>query len=230
MAGDWIKVEKATARKPEVLRIAVALGIHPDQAFGLCIRFWSWCDDQLETGNAPGVTGALLDALLERDGIATALALVGWIKVENGELVIPNYDRHLSENAKKRALTARRAAKRRSRKGNAESVTVALPREEKRREEIDTPIGVSRANTKFVKPTVEEVSAYCLERKNSVDPERFFAHYESNGWRVGKNPMKDWRGAVRTWEKSEFQKPAKAEPLSGIKSWMEKHGVENDEI
>ena len=58
---------------------------------------------------------------------------------------------------------------------------------------------------RFVKPTVEEVRAYCLERGNSVDPQKFVDYYESNGWRVGKNPMKDWRAAVRTWERNQTQ-------------------------
>lgn len=52
----------------------------------------------------------------------------------------------------------------------------------------------------FKKPTVDEVKAYCLERKNTVDPEKWFNYYESNGWKVGKNPMKDWKAAVRVWE------------------------------
>lgn len=55
---------------------------------------------------------------------------------------------------------------------------------------------------KFVAPTVEEVSAYCRERGSNVDAERFVDFYTSNGWKVGKNPMKDWRAAVRTWERS----------------------------
>jgi hypothetical protein len=49
---------------------------------------------------------------------------------------------------------------------------------------------------------VEEVTAYCHERGNQVDPQQWFDHYSSNGWRVGKNPMKDWRAAVRTWERN----------------------------
>jgi predicted phage replisome organizer len=53
----------------------------------------------------------------------------------------------------------------------------------------------------FVKPTVEEIRAYCTERKNSVDAETFFDFYESKGWLIGKNPMKDWQAAVRTWER-----------------------------
>lgn len=54
---------------------------------------------------------------------------------------------------------------------------------------------------KFVKPTVEEVKAYCEERGNNIDPEHFVDYYESNGWMVGKNKMKDWHAAIRTWER-----------------------------
>lgn len=54
---------------------------------------------------------------------------------------------------------------------------------------------------KFVKPTVEEVREYCLERKNNVNPEKFVDFYESKDWFVGKNKMKDWKAAVRTWER-----------------------------
>jgi len=56
----------------------------------------------------------------------------------------------------------------------------------------------------FIKPSLEEVKGYCLERNNQVDPERWFDYYTSNGWKIGKNSMKDWRAAVRTWEKSSF--------------------------
>lgn len=56
---------------------------------------------------------------------------------------------------------------------------------------------------RFIPPTVEEVRAYCQERDNGVDPEKFVAHYTSNGWKVGKNPMKNWRAAVITWERKD---------------------------
>lgn len=55
---------------------------------------------------------------------------------------------------------------------------------------------------RFSPPSVEEVRAYCEERKNNVDPESFVNFYESKGWMVGKNKMKDWKAAVRTWERS----------------------------
>lgn len=54
----------------------------------------------------------------------------------------------------------------------------------------------------FTPPTVEEVQAYCQERKNKVDAQTFVDFYESKGWMVGKNKMKDWKAAVRTWERN----------------------------
>ena len=55
---------------------------------------------------------------------------------------------------------------------------------------------------RFVKPTIEEVQAYCKERNNNVDAQRWFDFYESKGWKVGKNPMKDWKASIRTWERN----------------------------
>ena len=68
---------------------------------------------------------------------------------------------------------------------------------------IDTVSDKGKAK-RFSPPTLEEVTAYCNERKNSVDAQRFIDYYTSNGWKVGKNAMKDWKAAVRTWEKNGF--------------------------
>ena len=65
---------------------------------------------------------------------------------------------------------------------------------------------IGKDNRRFTPPSVEDVRAYCKERGNAVDPEAFVDFYTSKGWKVGKNPMKDWQAAVRTWEKSETRK------------------------
>lgn len=65
---------------------------------------------------------------------------------------------------------------------------------------------------RFIPPSVEEIKAYCEERQNNVDAERFHAYYTANGWRVGKNKMRDWRAAVRTWERTETEKPKRKNP------------------
>jgi hypothetical protein len=59
----------------------------------------------------------------------------------------------------------------------------------------------------FVTPTLTEIEDYCRERQNSVDAERFLNYYEANGWMVGRNKMKDWKAAVRTWEQRENARP-----------------------
>lgn len=61
--------------------------------------------------------------------------------------------------------------------------------------------------SRFHKPSVEEIQAYCTERGNGLDAERFFDYYETRGWMVGKSSMKDWKAAVRTWEKNERREP-----------------------
>lgn len=72
-----------------------------------------------------------------------------------------------------------------------------------------------RSNThNFVPPTVEEVAAYCAERRNTVDPEAFFSHYDSNGWMIGKAKMKKWKSAIVTWEKNNFQRSQPANPTA----------------
>ena len=62
-------------------------------------------------------------------------------------------------------------------------------------------------STRFTPPTLEEVTEYCKERNNNVDPERFIDFYASKGWMVGSNKMKDWKACVRTWEKRDTKAP-----------------------
>ncbi len=58
-----------------------------------------------------------------------------------------------------------------------------------------------KTSNSFKKPTFDDVKEFCISRSNNVDPEAWIAFYESNGWKVGKNPMKNWKAAVITWEK-----------------------------
>ena len=78
--------------------------------------------------------------------------------------------------------------------------------------ESDKEIKKKPSRAAFVKPTLEELKAYCKERKNNVDPEAFMDFYASKGWKVGSQPMKDWKAAVRTWEKREKPKEKPPDP------------------
>ena len=93
---------------------------------------------------------------------------------------------------------------------------------------------------KFVKPTVEEIRAYCDEKGYTLDAEKFFDYYESVGWKRGKSPVKDWKATVRTWARnakewksekarsSEIYKPEETEDITykkGFEFWKQYLGV-----
>jgi hypothetical protein len=62
-------------------------------------------------------------------------------------------------------------------------------------------------NNTFIKPSLQEVLQYCIERNNKIDAYQFINFYDSKGWMVGRNKMKDWKACVRTWEKSSLELP-----------------------
>lgn len=152
MAGDWIKFETSTSDKPEVWAMAQSLGIDADAVVGKLLRVWAWFDQQTQEGNAVGngasvtssVTKALLDRRVGVSGFCDSMILSGWMADDGQSLTLPNFDRHNGKTAKTRAMTAKRVATHKA-KSNADSVTSsvsgALPREEKRREElVNTPL------------------------------------------------------------------------------------------
>jgi hypothetical protein len=160
MAGDWIKFETSTSDKPEVWAMAQSLGIDADAVVGKLLRVWAWFDQQTQEGNAVGngasvtssVTKALLDRRVGVSGFCDSMILSGWMADDGQSLTLPNFDRHNGKTAKTRAMTAKRVATHKA-KSNADSVTLsvsgALPREEKRREEdiththpLDDPNGL----------------------------------------------------------------------------------------
>lgn len=79
---------------------------------------------------------------------------------------------------------------------------------------VNTNSNTQKNNKLFIVPTLAEVQAYCEDRGNSVDAQHFIDYYTSNGWKVGRNAMKDWKAAVRTWERQ----PLSANGKSSVKA------------
>lgn len=142
------------------------------------------------------------------------------VEVNQEEYMLPETMECIGSETNKAELMRRKRAREKALTGN--NVTTMLPTvtksyteiekekeiekdidielEEKKKEELKN--NSPKTTTKrFIKPSLEEVKAYCLERNNAIDPEQFIDYYECNGWKVGKNPMKDWKAAVRTWER-----------------------------
>ena len=159
MAGDWIKLQKDTPDKPEVLAIATRMNLDPDAVVGKLVRIWSWFDTHTIDGNANSVTFSLLDLLAGVTGFAEQMTFVGWLDQKGHVLTLPNFEYHNGETAKKRALGKNRQDKFRNNdesnaNSNASSVTETLP--EKRREEKSIDIKKERATSVACPPDVDQ--------------------------------------------------------------------------
>jgi len=97
----------------------------------------------------------------------------------------------------------------------SQGVQSTLKDKDKDKDIVKAKVKVKR----FTKPTIEEVVDYCNERNNDVDAEKFYDYYSSNGWKVGKNSMKDWKASVRTWEKNTTQTQKVSQPKQVLTAW-----------
>ena len=100
-------------------------------------------------------------------------------------------------------------------------IEIELEKEIKIEKEIDSSASTTTKRKRFEKPTLSEIKAYCIERGNKVDAQHFFDYYESNGWRVGKNSMKNWQAAVRTWEKNSYTNTTKQQKKTNTEQTLD---------
>lgn len=101
--------------------------------------------------------------------------------------------------------------------------------------DVDEEKKTVRARKRFAPPSVDEVREYCQSRHNTVDPEAFVAFYESKGWKVGNQSMKDWKSAVISWEKRHKQEhpPNNSPPplkKNGFNSFANQHSYDFDAL
>lgn len=172
MTAHWIKVEKDTPAKPEVMRLAALLDIDEFTVVGHLIAFWSWVDSNLSP-ECPRTQGTIrgLDRIAGRTGFCEAMIAVGWLSHADGVFEIPKMGRHMGKSAKMRAEDTEKKAKKRSR----QKVSPVCPpaqgtesgqnpdslgtREEKRREEGKDTHG----------PNGEQGQPYIPERMNTPE-------------------------------------------------------------
>lgn len=213
MAGDWLKMRTRLAEERAVMLICELTGLDQFAVVGRLHAFWSWAGEHTSNGRVTDVTLKTVDRVTSHDGFGAAMVSAKWLETPpEGGIVIPRWKEHNGKAAKARYLASLRQVKKRAKMSRAQrdgqrdaTVTSHATREEKSREDIDTPNGVSGNGKKagrFVAPTLAEVSAYCRERGNRIDPEAFLAHYTANGWKQSNgNAIKNWQSTVITWEK-----------------------------
>lgn len=139
------------------------------------------------------------------------------------------YDRRISEERKQKKLTQSRNLEEILEKSTPE-IEIELEKDIEIEKEIHSSAKSTTTKRKrFEKPSISDIKQYCMERNNNVNAEQFFDYYESNGWKVGKNSMKDWKAAVRTWERSEYRKSnskknSKEDAINVVNNLMNKLG------
>ena len=122
-------------------------------------------------------------------------AISGWISelVKNGYIKVDYTYKEGSKEIEHRYIKIV--------KGGIKENDIPLLKKTLKSNNTSTNNNITYSNKTFVKPTVEEVYQYCNERKNKVCADTFIDFYQSKDWKIGKNKMKDWKAAVRTWEK-----------------------------
>ncbi|RWT65429.1 Pyocin large subunit [Enterobacter cloacae] len=134
MAGDWIKMRADLHTHPKVVRMASALKADRLRIVGGLHSAWCLFDVHSVDGLLDGYSADTLDDLIGFPGFSRAMMAVGWLE-ENGEsLVMPRFEAHNGQSAKRRAQDADR--KRNVRKASASEADKKRTREEKRREDI----------------------------------------------------------------------------------------------
>lgn len=141
-----------------------------------------------------------------------ALENLDMVVTNNGYFTIAGWEEYQNIEGMKKIRESKRLAQARWRaKKSTVDTTVDTTRylvddadkEEDKEIDIEEENIIRAKTTKFIPPTVEEVEAYCFERANRVNAEQFVDFYSAKGWMLGKNKMKDWKAAVRTWERKD---------------------------
>ena len=222
MAGDWIKMKKSLPRDPRVVRISSALNADRLRTVGGLMSAWCLADEQTEDGMLDGYTPELFDELIGFPGLAKAMQIVGWLEIGDGFLVIPRFDEHNGQSAKRRAQDATRKQSARKEDKCPQTKRTKSGPEKRREEKSITLLSEESAKLpKFTKPTLQEIEEYAATLNPPFrQSAKFHAYYESNGWKVGRNPMKSWKSAIATWianEKPDHREARSQQEFSTIK-------------
>lgn len=114
MAGEWLKIEHHVAEKPEVLQIAMACEMDPDLVVGRLVKVWAWASRNCPAGGRTHISAfAHLNTIGGHERFAESMVEAGWLKIKDTDLTFVNFDRHISQSAKERALNAANKAKHR---------------------------------------------------------------------------------------------------------------------
>jgi len=230
----WIELHQTRQRHPKTLRLASALGISRREACGLLDDLWTWALDAAQIDglllgmSAADIASALDYPRKQGDALLDALTRSGYMDVtSDGEYALHDWYDYAGKLNDKRAKNKARVERYRNaqnhenvmpcnahvmrteciteRARNASTVPNRTLPNQTISERGNGAASPRPSPARFTPPSLDEVRAYCKERGSRVDPEKWHDFYTAKGWMVGKNKMRDWKAAVRTWEKEDAQ-------------------------
>lgn len=246
MAGEWIKVRTNLWNDPRVSQLCDTTDSPEAMIVGGLYWLWATADEHTETGLMPGLSVSGIDRKTGIKGFGAALVGIGWIEDGPDGITLARFDEHNGASAKSRAQGAKRQANLRnnapvtdtSRDSNAQTVTGALPREEKRREEKKETVSTSETEQAAPKkpaatgtrlpedwkPSAEDV-AYCKTERPELQPSKvaqnFFDYWIAKPGKDGRKV--DWSATWRSWvRKEDAQRAGRAPPGAGYLTPNEK--------
>ena len=217
----WVSVHQQIRDHRKTRALFRELNISRAEAIGTLVLLWTWALDNCDKA------GKLLSCTIDDIAAASywqgnprdlynALVKVRWIDDVDGDIFVhdwndfnkPFHD-YIERKAKDRLRKQRKNSA-----GKSMEIPLEAPQEfhvspspspspshvPSQQEEKQGNVRKRTTPTAFSPPSVDDVRAYCQERNNRVEAQRFVDFYSSKGWKVGNQPMKDWKAAVRTWE------------------------------
>ena len=205
----WIKSYQELERHPKTIVLMKEMNWSLDMTISKLHRLWWWCADYAFDGNLDKhdpdtISTAIGCADMKGEYLITALVNAGFVD-RKPNLRLHDWWAHFGDFLRgKFARTPEKWKAIEKCYTNTSKALVKCSPLDKENKEKKIKREETTKRVAFATPTIEQIRLYCTERGGLVNPIKWMAHYESNGWRVGKNPMKDWKAAIRTWEHNNF--------------------------
>jgi hypothetical protein len=231
-------MKREAYRHPKMLDLASRLGIPVAFAIGLMCKLLDWAADFAPQGDVGKYSNGTIAMALgwtgDPDKLVDALLAARWLdQCRQHRLLIHDLPDHAErwwcaklaklglEFLRPQECSTEHSQERsaeHSENGSTARSTEHSPPRDQTKPNLTKPITKPNQRHAFVKPTIGEVRAYCVEIGSRVDPQAFFDHYESNGWKVGKNPMRDWKASIRNWGRRDTAAVAKRGDPFGVRA------------
>jgi len=232
MAGDWIKMRSNLWDDPRVARLCDDTDQSEAAVVGALYWLWAAADQHTEDGILHGMTLKAIDRKTGIAGFGSALVGIGWVADHPEGVRIVNFHEHNGASAKRRSMDAqRKSAVRHESASDADNGRTqggqnapncgARERVRVREEKETKDIGAGApAPKRFTPPTHDELVAEFAGKVHNQQAEaiKFLGYYKSNGWKVGKNPMKDWKSAVAGWATRSNENAGHQRPVGQTRS------------